>query len=95
MAEGHVGKFVGHHARELRFVVRGFDGTAIDEDETAGQRECVYGLVVHAVKFLRIVNAAGIQMLGETLAELGEISIDLGVVAHGHFLLDFAGSLSP
>jgi hypothetical protein len=91
MTERYVGEFLGHHSRELRFIVGGFDGATIDEDKTAGKSAGIDGLVVDAVKFPRIVDAAGVEMLDQALPEFAEIGVDLRIIAHGHFLFDFIG----
>src|SRR5262249_2256452 len=47
MAENHMPYLVSHDSRQLRFVVGGLDGSAIDVYRTAGQSKCIDRLVIH------------------------------------------------
>src|SRR5579859_4504385 len=81
MAQRHMGNFMSHHARKLRFVVRHLNGSAIDENISARQRERIDGLVVYAMEFEGILHSIRRQLGDEPHSQLRKISIDFGVIA--------------
>jgi hypothetical protein len=85
----HVRQFVGHHRRKLRFIIRSFNGAAVDEYKSSRKGKGIDSLIVHTMELPGIIHPTGVEMLNEAMAEFGEIGIHLGIVAHGHFLFDF------
>jgi hypothetical protein len=94
VAQGHVGELVSHDRGELGFVIGGFDGASIDENEPAGERKGVDGFVVDAVKFPWIFDAVGVEVIDQAHANFREVGVDFGIVAHGELLAGFAGDLA-
>src|SRR5260370_22904531 len=91
MSESDVRQLVCHHCSELRLIVRSFDRAAIYEHITGGQRECIDGLVIHAMKFEWILHSASRQLLHQTGPKLCQISIHPWSIAERQLLLSVRG----
>ena len=97
MAQQHVAQFVSHDARDLAFVMRRLDHSAVDEHRAARKRE--------RVNLLLVDHAEGVMELGvlvlrrncanQPLSDAGQVFVQRRVVEHREFLLNLLRSLLP
>ena len=83
---------MGHHARKLRLIVRGFDRSAIYKHISARQGKRIDGFVVHAMKFEGVLHSTRGQLLRQPRAQLCQVSIDSWGIAKRQLLFRIGGS---
>ena len=81
VTQSDVRQFVRHYASKLRLIVSGLDRAAVHKHVSAGQGKRVDGLVIHAMKFERVLHSARWQLLRQARAQLCQVSIHFWRIA--------------
>ena len=91
VAQGYVRGFVRHHARQLGFIVSGFNHAAVDVNVPAGKRKSIDRAVVHGP--VRIGKFVAGRIYRKPLSQAVQVVVNPGVVQHAHLALDLARRL--